>query len=483
MKKTLLSLAVLSAISGSACAMDFGQKVEQLAKAQSFDLFGVVSPLDASSSESISAADADADPTRLVTVARGLSVKVISAVPNLAPNVDQMALWPNDARPTHIIACNEQSTGQVALQRIDMATGIPENIVSAGLKSCDPVRITAWGTIVFGEEAGTHGRVFEVIDPLNTTDVVITGSDAATTTSSPNVVFRPALGLVSFEGLALYPNGVVYYGDENRPGNGNGGGAYFKYIPSTLWNGTGEITDLAESPLASGSVYGMRVGVHGPDYGQGNEFGRGVWVPVTGAEPINLRSAAGSLKLTSYYRPEDMDIDMAALNNGNVRFCGNNTGEDTQGGDQHWGETMCITDGTMAEAADSMTLSTPEYQPLVFGNVDMAMMDNIAFQPGTGNFVLNEDGEGPVATPPRNNDIWDCLDDGDDKDILSDACIKVATLNDLHAESTGGIFDATGSRYFVSVQHNVTGHGVILEIDGWNTVHHDHEHGDNNNHH
>ena len=92
MKKTLLSLAVLSAISGSACAMDFGQKVEQLAKAQSFDLFGVVSPLDASSSESISAADADADPTRLVTVARGLSVKVISAVPNLAPNVDQMAL-------------------------------------------------------------------------------------------------------------------------------------------------------------------------------------------------------------------------------------------------------------------------------------------------------------------------------------------------------------------------------------------------------
>ena len=56
-------------------------------------------------------------------------------------------------------------------------------------------------------------------------------------------------------------------------------------------------------------------------------------------------------------------------------------------------------------------------------------------------------------------------------------------MNDLHAESTGGIFDATGSRYFVSVQHNVTGHGVILEIDGWNTVHHDHEHGDINNHH
>ena len=476
MKKTLLSIAVLNAISGSVYAADFGQKVEQLAKAQSFSLFGVVNPLDASSSVSLSAADADADPASLVTVADGLSVKVISAEASLAPNVDQMALWPNDSRPTHIIACNEQSTGQVALQRIDMATGIPENIVSSGLKSCDPVRITAWGTIVFGEEAGTHGRVFEVIDPLNTTDVVVSGSDDATTTSSPNVVFRPALGLVSFEGLALYPNGVVYYGDENRPGNGNGGGAYFKFIPSTLWTGVGDISDLAESPLASGSVYGMRVGVHGTDYGQGNEFGRGKWIPVTGTAPINLRAAAADLKLTSYYRPEDMDIDLEALEDGDVRFCGNNTGEDTQTGDHHWGETMCITDGTLAEASDSMTLSTPEYQPLVFGNVDLAMMDNIAYQPRTGNWVLNEDGEGPVATPPRNNDIWDCLDDGDDKDILSDACIKVVTLNDLHAESTGGIFDATGSRYFVSIQHNVTGHGVILEIDGWHTAHGEHHH-------
>ena len=29
------------------------------------------------------------------------------------------------------------------------------------------------------------------------------------------------------------------------------------------------------------------------------------------------------------------------------------------------------------------------------------------------------------------------------------------------------IFDVTETRFFVSVQHNVTGHGVILEITGW----------------
>jgi secreted PhoX family phosphatase len=45
--------------------------------------------------------------------------------------------------------------------------------------------------------------------------------------------------------------------------------------------------------------------------------------------------------------------------------------------------------------------------------------------------------------------------------------VRIGTLNDLTAEWTGGIFDASGRRFFVSIQHNVTGHGVILEITGW----------------
>ena len=101
----------------------------------------------------------------------------------------------------------------------------------------------------------------------------------------------------------------------------------------------------------------------------------------------------------------------------------------------------------------------------MIGTPDFAMMDNIAYQPGRGNWVINEDGDGPAVG--RNNDIFDCLDDGADADRLSDGCVRIATLNDLNAESTGGIFDATGSRYWVSVQHNVTGHGVVLEITGW----------------
>ncbi|HET8708588.1 MAG TPA: hypothetical protein VFM46_19935, partial [Pseudomonadales bacterium] len=82
-------------------------------------------------------------------------------------------------------------------------------------------------------------------------------------------------------------------------------------------------------------------------------------------------------------------------------------------------------------------------------------------------WLINEDGEGAFYPTPRNNDIWSCLDDGADADKLADACVKLMTINDLNAETTGGVFDSTGKRYFVSVQHNISGHGVILEVDGW----------------
>jgi secreted PhoX family phosphatase len=118
------------------------------------------------------------------------------------------------------------------------------------------------------------------------------------------------------------------------------------------------------------------------------------------------------------------------------------------------------------DAAAALT-SVPEYQPLMIGNLELAMVDNIAYQPGRGNWLIHEDGEGSTYTPARNNDIWDCLDDGADDDNLADACVRVMTLNDLTAESTGGIFDAAGKAYYFSVQHNITGHGVIVKVTGW----------------
>jgi secreted PhoX family phosphatase len=261
-----------------------------------------------------------------------------------------------------------------------------------------------------------------------------------------------------------------------------------KFIPTVLWQeGAKRITSLDQSPWKSGRLFGLRVGRNGgnTDVGQGNEFGRGVWVEIPGTAPINLRAAAATLKLTSYYRPEDMSVDQEALADGDVRFCGTNTGQDVPdsdpNGDNHWGEVYCVRDGTV-EAASAIvtatqtvgavtytlnTASIPEYQPLIIGNKDFAMPDNLDIQPGRGTFLVDEDGDGPGDLPARNNDIFACLDDGADADQLSDNCVKLMTLNDLTAEPTGGVFDGSGKRYFVSIQHNITGHGVILEVSGW----------------
>jgi len=439
---------------------DFGLFRDRQLDQRSERLFGVERGLDASSTDSIGATDANADPTQLVTLAKGLRARVVTSQPNAGANIDQMVLWPNDQLPTHLIVANEEGPAQAGLQRIRLSDGLVETIVS-GTSSTDPVRRTAWGTILFGEENGTDGWMLEVSDPLHTTGV--TFNRATGLSSDPlHVATRPALGRMSFEGIALYPNGVMYAMDENRPLNGVPGGAYFKFIPATPWSGT-PVTNLAASPLVAGTIYGLRLGKRSgnTDYGQATQTGLGTWVLVTSVPNTNLRAAAATLKLTGYYRPEDAEVDPVALAAGNVRFCANNTGNESQ--DHTWGETICVTDGTLAQATTNAAV--PEVQYLVLGSSEFAMSDNIAYEPIHGNFVINEDGDG--ADFGRNNDIWSCLDDGDDADDQSDGCIRVVSLNDLTAESTGGLFNKWGDHYYVSIQHNVTGHGVVLDITGW----------------
>lgn len=450
-------------------ALDFGLQSERLLALEAFKFFGVLRPLAHSSRESISAALANQSPTRLVTLAPGLKARVVTSSPALGANIDMMALWPNDQAATHIIACNEQGVGEPAVQRIRLSDGAVETMLT-GLISCDPVRRTAWGTVLVGEENGSTGHLLEIIDPLSVKNVLFdrvtnVATDGPGGMGADNVGDRPAVGRLSFEGIGLYPNGVMYYGDENRPSQGTAGGAYFKFVPTSPWLGGGTLMDLGDSPLADGKVYGLRLGKRSgnTDYGQGTSAGLGIWVEVP-APPmgdLDLRAAAASLRLTGYYRPEDIDVDGAALADGSVRFCGNNTGNESD--DSYWGEALCVTDGTLEEATEGT--STPEVQLFVVGTPELAMMDNMAYQASRGNWILHEDGDGPEVG--RNNDLWSCLADGADTDELSDGCIRVGTLNDLNAEWTGGFFDGSGKHFFVSVQHNVTGYGVVLDITGW----------------
>lgn len=465
MKHPLVIAGLLAApVLAVADTPDFGVLRDHYLHNHAEELFGIRGPLKASSTASIDTATAEANPASLVTTANSLRVKVVSANTSLGANIDMMTLWPKD-NPTHIIACNEQEASDPGLQRIRLSDGAVETILS-GTVSCDPAHTTAWGTVLIGEEAGSTGSVLELIDPLHTTGVqydhdthTLTGADAT------KIAVRSAVGHASFEGVVIYPNGVLYYGDENRPSLGTGGGAYFKFVPQTPWTG-GNIVTLDQSPLASGQVYGLRLGLRSgaTDYGQGSNTGLGTWVEIANSNGADLRAEAAVLGLTGFYRPEDASADEKALADGKVRFCANNTGN--EGADKNWGETICLTDGSLEEAAANTAI--PEIQLLVVGTKEFAMMDNIAYQPGRGNWIIQEDSDAPeFAENPHNNDIWACLEDGKDIDTLSDGCIRIVTLNDLTAESTGGFFDASGKNYYFSVQHNVTGHGVILKLTRW----------------
>ena len=433
---------------------DAGQRHEAQLEAHAKQFFGVTSGIPQSSTEDID--DPAADPLDLADLAKGLHARLVTSGV-AAPNLDMAALWPVD-HPKWILSCNEQGPAEPAVQRINLATGAAETIVS-GLTSCDPLHVTPWGTVIFGEEA-SDGHMYEMVNPLDITGATINRLTGAVT-GTDDIVQRPALGALAFEGIGFLPSGVGYYGDELAPSNGAPGGSYYKFIPAhPLQPGT-TVTDLADSPLTSGSIFALRVG-QGSNTGQAMQQGDGTWQPIT-PDPVtgSVRAAARAALATGYYRPEDLSIDEAALAGGSVRFCGNNTGREQA---HFYGETQCITDGTVDQALANTAI--PQVQLLVVGSPEYNMIDNIAYQPGRGNWIIHEDGETEFERP-HNNDLWSCLEDGRDADLLSDGCLRIGTLNDLDAEWTGGFFDASGKHFYVSIQHNATGFGTILDITGW----------------
>jgi hypothetical protein len=452
---------------------DFGLKVQHDLEAHSEQLFGVVQPL----AESAQGPYTGLDNAQAVVVAKGLRVSVVSNANH--PLSDMIALWPNNTNPTHAIVAVEGGTGSPSVQVIDLAGNPNSNArtILTGLTSSDPVRRTAWGTILVGEEQ-SDGGLYEIFDPLGISSPVQVLNRATGQTSDPRVVKRKAVGSLAWEGIGLLPNGTMYYGDELRPSAGSPGGAIYKFVPDQPYLGGAPITNPSASPLASGKIYGMRLGTNSgnTDFGQGTEIGKGIWVPITFSVVIpdmngniNLRAAQKATGLTGYYRPEDMDVDPVAFAAGVTRACWTNTGRMTNGGNSivegaaTYGEVMCMVDenGT-----------TPYVTRFFAGDPDANYFDNVGFQPNTGALAVLEDGEVEVATPNgtrqlRGNDVWLLLRDGTDRDVQSDGAIRVMSLRDTDSEPTGWIFDGTGENAYVNLQHRNTGRGALLKISGF----------------
>jgi hypothetical protein len=401
--------------------------------------------------------------------------------------------------------CDEETTDP-AVQRVDLTQPPSSNATTIvrGLTSCDPVRRTPWGTIIVAEEAGATGGFYELIDPAHINSVITVMDRTTGQTSDPlHMVKRQAVGSLSFESFAIRPDGTMIYGDELAPTGGNAGGGIYKFVPAVPFQGNGPITVPGQSPLASGTVYGLRVAAQGStNWGQGAETGNGAWVAVNlaganvidGAGNIILRNAQSLQKFTGYYRPEDMDIDPIARENGVFRACWANTGRMSHTDSsivENSGvkaEIMCLVENPpSAFAPNPVTGTIPTVDRFLAGSEERGMFDNVAFQPHTGNLVVLEDNSvtsvkslNPTVTELRGNDLWICLPDGKDDDVLSDGCVRFASIRDTSAEPTGFIFDASGESAYVNIQHRAYNdalgpgnHGALIKISGFKVKKHD----------
>ena len=443
--------------------VDFGTFVESQLREHTEQLFGFKRPLE----ESALGPYDGPDNLQAIQVAPGLHVSLVSS--SVASAADQIALWPDDDHPRFLFVCDEETTNP-AVQRIDLSRPASSNATTivTGLTSCDPVRRTPWGTIIVAEEAGATGGFYELIDPEHiNAPINVTDRDAGTTTDSLHLVKRQSVGSLSFESFAIRPDGTMIYGDELAPSNGNAGGGIYKFVPDIPFQGNGPINAAAQSPLASGLVYGLRVAAQGSsNWGQGAETGNGAWVAVNlaGANVVDakhniiLRNAQVLQKFTGYYRPEDMDIDPIAAEDGVFRACWANTGRMSHTDSsvvENSGvktEIMCLVENPPSTAAPNPVTGTiPTVDRFVTGSEERGMFDNVAFQPHTGNLVVLEDNSvtsvkslNPAVTELRGNDLWICLPDGDDDDVLTDGCVRFASIRDTSAEPTGFKFLGSG---------------------------------------
>ena len=525
--------AIALGVTGAPIAADFGATVDNLLARRSKAVFGFGKPTTAADVGDNGIDRENETAQQRQDLARGLTAKFVAR--NVAQDADMISFWPNDISYTHLIVCIEQGRSgttplgnsglNAAVQRVDVTTGAVATILH-GMERCDGIRTTQWGTVLATEETD-DGAVYEIIDPLNTTHHWIADRGGAglaadirdaidSLTASTKVVKRTALVTQAWEGLDTLDNGVVIGGDEQRSGDPvadvNEGGAVYRFVPTTFYNCgsptpvrpgqlcTNLITALDQSPLVAGANFALATVCTGDtNLGQGCEYGdEGRWVEIT--TPGNARNEAAAQGATGFCRPEDLHVDRGSpmfTGGDGIKWCWTNT----CGGAR--GEALCATesnadvganqlvaidvDGTDAvdnrnfltkvagsnSSADRARVNVTRF---VENDARMRSHDNLDFQPGTGNvYVIEDDTFG---------EIWACLPDGTDRDLRSDGCVSMLTINDPDAEPTGFIFDGTGKVAFYNVQHgqqpaallDTTSNPVdgttddLIKISGWKKV-------------
>src|SRR5262245_2319170 len=302
------------------------------------------------------------------------------------------------------------SNGAVSV--VDMEGGVAKVLVqNTGFRRLDGLRWTPWGTLLFGEEAGATGRLFEIILAKNDP------------TTAAAVIDRPAVGRMSHEGIQVDSQGNVYVGDEA------GGGAIFKFVPDKYGD------------LSSGTLYALKIVDESAAPGVGT--GTATWIAlipgqngVVTSPTVSAGAAAAQAGATGYNRPEDYEIIgqtlyFAATGTNNI-YAVSLIGDPFV--------TEFVAPGVNVGSSVAFGLQDP----------DNLTADN------AGNLYIVEDNS-PA-------DIWVATPDLD-KDGRADSVHLLGTLTSVGSEGTGIYFARTQPHaMFINVQHPSDGNDMTILI-------------------
>jgi hypothetical protein len=452
---------------------DAGLAAQEVIQGNTEFLFGLEAPL-AASAPAVPAVYRSPAQTAgdQVALASGISVAYFTRA--VADNAGPVVLWPDAANPSHAIYCSEGGREAIgtfpntlpkynpSVQRVDV-NGNAETILR-GMGACGGIAVTPWGSLL-AAEGEEDGGAYEILDPLATTEHTVldraTGEiiDVDGFSGGIRIAKRPALPTMAWGGLTVLASGVVLAGDKAVPGGDTAdadGGAIAKFIPASPASPGLHIVSLTQSPLVAGAVYALQVSciAGGRQSGQGCETGNAGWVPV---DAFLLRRTAESQGAAGYFRPEDMQRDPVYADSSHpaaVRFC---WGNGQREGAQSYGEVLCAIDTVPAAAPPAA--NTVVVSRFLGGDRDFNAFGRLAFQPGSG--ILY------VAERHDNGDLFACLADKTDRDLVSDGCVKVLSLKDTQARLGAIAFTASGRQALVSISHSRD--DLMASVDGYGT--------------